>query len=105
MKGGMKLRFLLPSSLSAAVLAFALAAAPASAACYAEYKAKQDNPLRLHYGVMELGNSCPSAGEARAEIAGRLQRGGWVLLNVISLFEGSPTKTQQQNAGSNFLRY
>ncbi|QDC08103.1 hypothetical protein FHY55_02095 [Oceanicola sp. D3] len=92
-------------TLPAAALALALAAAPAGAACYAEYKAKQDNPLKLHYGVMELGNACPPRGEAQAQIAARLQRGGWVLLNVISLFEGTPSKAQQQNAGSNFLRY
>ncbi|HGG65793.1 MAG TPA: hypothetical protein ENK34_14610, partial [Rhodobacteraceae bacterium] len=26
----------------------------ADAACYADYKAKRDNPLKLHYGVVEL---------------------------------------------------
>jgi hypothetical protein len=30
---------------------FLAAAQPAAAACYADYKAKQDAPLRLHYGV------------------------------------------------------
>ncbi|SIO21507.1 hypothetical protein [Vannielia litorea] len=97
----MKTLFTLP----AAAFAVMLAATPAGATCYAEYKAKQDNPLKLHYGVMELGNACPPGGEAQAQIASRLQRGGWVLLNVISLFEGTPSKAQQQNAGSNFLRY
>lgn len=97
----MKTLFTLP----AAALALALAAAPAGATCYAEYKAKQDNPLKLHYGVMELGPACPPRGDAKAQVAARLQRGGWVLLNVISLFEGTPSKAQQQNAGSNFLRY
>ena len=29
-------------------------AAPSHAACYVDYKAKRDNPLRLHYGVMQL---------------------------------------------------
>ncbi|MCO6384046.1 hypothetical protein [Oceanicola sp. 502str15] len=92
-------------TLPAAALALALAAAPAGAACYAEYKAKQDNPLKLHYGVMELGNTCPPGSKAQSTVAARLQQGGWVLLNVISLFEGTPSKAQQQNAGSNFLRY
>ena len=101
----MKYRMKTYLSLPAAALGFALAAAPAGAACFAEYKAKQDNPLKLHYGVMELGSTCPESGEAQTQISARLQRGGWVLLNVISLFEGTPSKAQQQNAGPNFLRY
>ena len=92
-------------TLPAATLALALAAAPAGAACFAEYKAKQDNPLQLHYGVMELGPSCPPRRDAQDEVAARLQRGGWVLLNVISLFEGTPSEAQKQNAGQHYLRY
>ena len=26
----------------------------AQAACYADYKAKQENPLKLHYGIMKF---------------------------------------------------
>ena len=33
---------------------FALLSAPVSAACYADYKAKRDDPLRLHYGTIEI---------------------------------------------------
>jgi len=92
-------------SLSAALTALALLASPAAATCYAEYKAKQDNPLQLHYGVMQLGATCPPRGEAQAQVSARLSRGGWVLLNVISLFDGEPSKAQEKNAGSNYLRY
>lgn len=87
------------------MLVLALAASPATAACFAEYKAKQDNPLQLHYGIMQLGASCPPGGKARAQVAQRLAKGGWVLLNVVSIFEGDPSKAQKKNAGSNFLRY
>ena len=38
--------------LLAALLA--LAALPAQAQCFADYKAKQDGPLRLHYGVAQV---------------------------------------------------
>ncbi|HKK98531.1 MAG TPA: hypothetical protein VJ928_10125, partial [Marivita sp.] len=30
----------------------------AQAACYADYKAKQDAPLRLHYGVAQINGPC-----------------------------------------------
>ena len=36
----------------------------AEAACYVEYKAKQDNPLRLHYGVLAIDGDCPDAGQS-----------------------------------------
>ena len=50
-------------------LLLALAApAVANAACYVEYKAKQDSPLRLHYGVLRLdGGVCPSVSRATRE--------------------------------------
>ena len=32
----------------------ALAGLPAAADCYADYKAKRDDPLQLHYGVIAL---------------------------------------------------
>ncbi|MCC6304068.1 MAG: hypothetical protein IT545_02605, partial [Rhodobacteraceae bacterium] len=39
----------------ALALGFGLAAAGgAAAACYADYKAKREPPLQLHYGVMEI---------------------------------------------------
>ena len=76
----------------------------AGAACYADYKAKQDNPLRLHYGVMELRGPCdPSA--ARSEVSGRLDRAGWTLLNVVSVFDDSGLEQRKQNAGQYFLRF
>jgi hypothetical protein len=82
----------------------ALAAYPATAACYADYKAKQDDPLRLHYGVMELGGEC-SRSAARAEIAARLQRNGWILLNVLSVFDDSGLEQRKNSAGQYFLRF
>ena len=45
----------------------------ASAACYADYKAKQDNPLKLHYGVAELTGACANK-EAKAELKAATDR-------------------------------
>ena len=59
--------------LSKIALCLALTApAPAYAeTCFADYKAKQANPLRLHYGVMQLQGPCRK-NAARAEVSARL---------------------------------
>ncbi len=83
-------------------MAFAL---PASAACYADYKASKDDPLRLHYGVMEVPDSACDPGAAAGEIRGRLQSDGWKLLNVMSVFGPEGLDERKASAGEYFLRY
>jgi hypothetical protein len=68
-----------------AVLALAMPAM-AKAACMAEYKAKRDNPLKLHYDVAQINGSCTIA-NARAQLAGQLSRQGLTLLKVLSVSE------------------
>ncbi|MGD9916394.1 MAG: hypothetical protein AB7U46_00110 [Paenirhodobacter sp.] len=89
-----------------ALLALALlAAAPAQAQCFADYKAKQDNPLRLHYGVAQIpDNACTKQAAARA-LAPRLARGGWTLLNIVSIFGPEGLDKRKASAGQFFLRY
>jgi len=79
-------------------------ASSASAACYADYKAKKDNPLRLHYGVAQVSGACDRA-SARAELAGRLAAKGWTLLNIVSVFGDEGLSQRKDSAGSNFLRF
>lgn len=87
------------------VLAVLNLAGPAfAAACYADYKAKQDNPLRLHYGVMEVTGRCAPAA-AQSELAARLGRNGWTLLNVISVFGPDGLAERRGNAGAYYLRF
>ena len=89
-----------------ALLAFA--ALPAAAACYADYKAKRDNPLKLHYGVIELPDKVCSSEEKIAEaIAARIGVDGWTLLSVVSVFDaaGLEDKKRRESAGDFFLRY
>lgn len=77
----------------------------ASAAdCFADYKAKQDNPLRLHYGVIQISGPCKK-GPARSEIAARLGQNGWTLLNVLSVFGPEGLEERKANAGSYYLRF
>ncbi len=92
--------------LSAAAILAAIAITPAHAACFADYKAKKDGPLQLHYGVMELpDNACGSRNAAASAIAGRLAAQGWTLLNVLSIFDGSQLQGKKASAGQYFLRF
>lgn len=79
-------------------------AASANAACYADYKAKQDNPLRLHYGVAQVQGAC-SVSSAKAELSGRLASRGWTLLNVLTVFGNEGLAERRDSAGAYFLRF
>lgn len=81
-----------------------LVATTAQAACYADYKAKQDNPLRLHYGVAEINGDC-SVDAAERQLTRRLADQGWTLLNVLSVFEDNGLEERKGSAGDYFLRF
>jgi hypothetical protein len=93
------LRILLSAALAAAI------AAPASAACFADYRARTENPLRLHYGVIEVPEAACSVGAAAPVIAQRIGADGWQLLQVISVFDESGLDGRRSDAGAFFLRY
>jgi len=81
-------------------------ASPAGAECYADYKAKQDNPLRLHYGVIELSDAaCQDRDRARAEAETRIARDGWRLLSLMSTFGSDGLSQRRESAGAYYLRY
>ncbi len=83
-----------------------LAATAADAECFADYKAKQDDPLRLHYGVIELPDAaCGSRDAARREVAQRMGRDGWQLLSIDGIFGEEEANARKQSAGKYFLRY
>ncbi|MFT7595011.1 MAG: hypothetical protein ACI8R4_002337 [Paracoccaceae bacterium] len=91
--------------ISFALIAGLAVASTASAAdCYADYKAKRDNPLRLHYGVVQLQGAC-KRGPAKSEVSARLAQGGWKLLNVLSVFGPEGLDQRRANAGSFYLRF
>lgn len=93
-----------PALALAALALLAALSGPAAAACFADYKAKQDDPLRLHYGVVELRGPCERAA-AEQEIAARIARDGWQLLNVVSVFDEAGLDERRQSAGQYYLRY
>ena len=82
----------------AALIALSL---PAHAACYVDYKAKKDDPLRLHYGVAEV--SC--GGDAYGELADRLAENGWTLLAIVSSFDETGLAEREASAANYFLRF
>lgn len=90
--------------LTFSALALIASTAAAQAACYADYKAKQDNPLRLHYGVAEISGDCTVA-NAQAQLSGRLNRDGWELLNVLGVFDDAGLDERRTSAGEYYLRY
>ncbi|WP_255553438.1 hypothetical protein [Maritimibacter sp. DP1N21-5] len=97
------LRFL--RALGAALI-LGVAGSTAGAACYADYKAKQDNPLKLHYGVIELPDAaCASPEAAGPVVADRIAREGWTLLNVLGIFDDQGLAERKASAGEFFLRY
>ncbi len=98
-------RMMTKPRIMACAAALMLLALPAQAACYADYKAKQDNPLRLHYGTIRIdGNAC-NPGAAAAQIRQRIARDGWTLLNVLGVFDESGLAERKASAGQFHLRY
>ncbi len=86
------------------ILVILCAANAAQAECYADYKAKQDNPLRLHYGVAEVSGDCSKA-DAAATLAPRLRTDGWALLTIVGVFDANGLDSRKDSAGEYFLRY
>ena len=76
----------------------------AQAACYADYKAKRDGPLRLHYGVAAIDDDCAVDAAADA-LADRLSADDWQLLTVLGVFDDAGLEERKESAGDYYLRY
>ncbi len=86
--------------LTVLLLGMALAG-QASAQCFADYKAKQDNPLRLQYGIVELpAEACGSPQAAADYAAAVIARSGWTLLQIESIFDASEFQRRSGHAGA-----
>lgn len=87
-------------------LALVASAQMAQAGCFADYKAKQDNPLKLHYGVLELPQTaCQDPAKAVQQATQRLKDGGWLLLKIQSIFDETGLNERKESAGEYFLRF
>jgi len=76
----------------------------AHADCYADYKAKRDNPLQLHYGVAQISGPCTKA-NAKVQLKPRVAVDDWKLLTVVSVFEEDGLSERSDSAGQYYLRY
>lgn len=93
-------------AFAAVMLGLALAGPALGADCYADYKAKQDNPLRLQYGVAQLpAEACGDPRAAAQYLAPRLSGNGWTLLQIEGTFGPEGLASRRANAGQYFLRY
>lgn len=99
-------RILRPALRPLALAALALAlAGPAAAQCFADYKAKQDNPLRLQYGIVELPpDTCDDRAAAARHVEAVLARHGWTLLQIESTFGPEGFEQRRARAGEIHLR-
>ncbi len=88
-----------------AAAALAVLAGPLHAACFADYRARMDNPLRLHYGVIEVPQSACSVGAASSVVSGRIASQGWTLVQVISVFDDSGLASRRADAGQYYLSF
>lgn len=88
------------------LVATLLLALPASAQCYADYRAQQSNPVRFHYGVAEIpASACGNAQAAASHLSARLQQHGWILVDVLSTFGPEGLASRRERAGQFHLRF
>lgn len=95
------MRFLVQATLATLLLAL-----PASAQCYADYRAQQSNPVRFHYGVVQLPDAaCDDARAAAEYLRPRLQQDGWIFVDLLSTFGPEGLNSRRERAGQFYLRY
>ena len=91
---------------TALTVVLAMMAMPAAAECYVDYKAKQDNPLRLAYGVSQVSDAvCGKPKREKEELSPRLSADGWTLLKIVSSFGPEGLAERKASAGDFYLRY
>ena len=88
-----------------AFLLVMISAAQATAECYADYKAKQDSPLRLQYGLIELPDTaCGSTRAATRYAAPVIASSGWTLLQIESILTKAQFDARRADAGAIHFR-
>ena len=87
------------------LLAAALVVSPraATAQCYADYRARTDDPLRLHLGVAALAEADCSLAAAAPAIAARIASEGWALLEIVPVFGAAELEDKKADAGAYFF--
>lgn len=72
--------------------------------CFVLYKAKKDNPLTLHLGLMKIDRTCSDdAIEVISRL--RLQPAGWSLLQIVNVSKDIEVEKIKRDLGEYFLKY
>ena len=72
--------------------------------CFVLYKAKKDDPLELHLGLMKIDRTCSDdAIEAISHL--RLQPAGWSLLQIVNVSKDIEVEKIKRDLGEYFLKY
>ena len=72
--------------------------------CFVLYKAKKDNPLKLHLGLMQVNKPC-SGKSLEIVVSNRLNPSGWLLLKIVNTIESVETEKMKSELGDYFLKY
>jgi hypothetical protein len=68
------------------------------------YKAKKDNPLKLHLGLIQINGQC-SDHDVEGITNKRLSSTGWKLLQIVTASGNIDTKKMESDLGDYFLKY
>ena len=94
-----------PAALALAVALVAGAAAPAQAACYAEYRAQRTNPVQLAFGVAQIPGTDCSVQAADRHLRAALGRAGWTLSNIVSTVDRTSAPANSGYTNGHYLRF
>ena len=72
--------------------------------CFILYKAKKDNPLKLHLGLMEIDRTC-SDDAIEVILRRRLLPAGWSLLQIVNVSQDIAVEKIKRDLGEYFLKY
>lgn len=72
--------------------------------CFVLYKAKKNNPLKLHLGLMQVNEPC-SGNSLEIVVSNRLKPSGWLLLKIVNTTESIETEKMKSDLGDYFLKY
>ena len=72
--------------------------------CFVLYKAKKDNPLKLHLGLIQINGQCASHDIEGITIQ-RLNSTGWKLLQIVKTSSNIDAEKMEKDLGDYFLKY
>ena len=72
--------------------------------CFVLYKAKKDNPLKLHLGLIQINGQC-SDHDVQGITSKRLSSTGWKLLQIVTASGNIDKKKMESDLGDYFLKY